>query len=384
MRILKATQKRMSNDSWPNLLLTAPPEVRQLCMQYGLDLPPHSDADVELGAKRAKSWLVNVMRSQTKLLSRQHGQRILNSAVEKELMGAKDCMSDMEKLYMVLASDDAPEPESRLRMAFLLVLQFNFAERLADIEKLATQRSAAITLAASMDAQVNTVRGNIVDRMRSIKVDHFACAIRLTTLQRRLDIVDENEGCCPICQNSYSDLTLNAPQELLVDFPIRIQHCGHIIGKGCLEQWMSTPKIDQAKYPHRTCPMCRTKIEGVPGPTLPKDLQKHIQMDRRATETLKYLVDSEDVELEECLEAIVACMSDEIACEEVLGLIEEAKETASASGGTGLDYEDDENELKAKLDELKKEKRAWGFRADGVWMRLRNEWANGGVVRREC
>jgi len=378
IRIFKTTQKLLSDEAWPNLILTAPPEVRKLCMQHALNLPPRSDAEVELEANRAKDWLVNVLRNQSQLLSREHGLRMLHSAVEKELMGAKDRWSDMEKLYMALASNDAPEPTTRLRTAFLLVLRLNFADRLADVKQLATQRCAAIELAASMDADIHKVRERIFDRMRNVKVDHFACAIYLKTLRLRPDIVDDNEGCCPVCQNSYTDLAANTPQELLADFPVRIQHCGHIIGKSCLERWMSTPKIDEAKYPHRTCPLCRTKIEGVAGPKMPMGLQKHVQTDRRATETFRYLAENWDVELEECLEVIAAYMSEEIACEEVLNLIRQAKELI------GMDYDDDEEKkLRANLDELNKEKRAWGFRNNVFWKQLRDEWMDGGVVRKE-
>jgi len=380
---LKATKKVLDSNLWHSLLAMSIPEIRRLCYHNIFGPPSYSrlnrmsDPEVEHEAKQARDWLVDVLASHVKLLGREQGVRLFRSAVEKELTGAQNQWTDMEKLYMALTSFDTPQPEARLRTAFLMVLQLNFPERLADVRKLATERCEAIQRVANVDAEINTVRASIVERMQSIKVDHFACAIPLATLKLRPDIVDDNEGCCPVCQNSYTDLSTNTPQELFADFPIRIKHCGHIIGKGCLERWMSTPKIEEAKYPHRTCPMCRVKIEGVPAPTTPQSLRKHVKSDRRAMETLRELLYGWDIELDEALDAVVACMSEEICCEELLAVLKNAK------GTTRWGYESDEKKLEERMAILNKEKRAWGFRGNGVWRPLRDEWMNSGVVRKE-
>jgi hypothetical protein len=157
-------------------------------------------------------------------------------------------------------------------------------------------------------------------------------------------------------------------EDLLADFPVRIKQCGHIVGKACLERWMITPKIDEAKYPYRTCPLCRTKIEGVKTPKVPQTLLKHLRADRRALETVHELVYGYDIELNECLDLVVACMSEDIACKELL---------AEVVGG----YDREEKYLSDKLAELRKETWAWGFRGHSVWAKLRDEWMNSGVVR---
>jgi hypothetical protein len=180
-----------------------------------------------------------------------------------------------------------------------------------------------------------------------------------------------------VCQKSYSDLAANTAQDLLSDFPVRIKHCGHIIGKACLERWMVTPKIDAAKYPHRTCPLCRVKIEGVPAPPVPTGLRDHMNMNRRANETLRELFYGWDMEVEECLDTIVACMSVEIACEEVLAIIKRQK------GKTRWGYEADENMLKDKMEQVNRQKWVWGFRGERVWRQLRNEWMKSGIVRKD-
>jgi hypothetical protein len=369
--------KILDGNSWPDLLLTLPSEVRQLCMQRSLRVPFSSDVEFERATTRAKNWLVDVLPSHLKLLNPTDGIRMLRSAVEKELRGAKSQLTDVERLYMALARPDIPDPGSRLTEAFLLVLQLNFAERLVDVKEMVSRRRDTMKRTASLDAEVDTNRNRIAERIQDLDVDNFACAIPLTSLKLRPDVIDDNEGCCPVCQNSYTDLSTNTPQDLLADYPIRIKYCGHVIGKSCLERWMSTPKIDAAKYPHRTCPLCRVKIEGVPGPGFPPDLRTHVKTNRRALETLRELADGWDMDLDDCLDAIAACMSEEIACEEMLVVIDKAK------GQTRWGYEDDEKKLRDKLEEIKKEKRAFGFRGDGVWRPLRDEWMNSGVVRKE-
>jgi hypothetical protein len=334
-----------------------------------------SDLDIEAKAIQAREWLVHVLASHTKLLRREHEIRIFRFAIEKELTGAKEEWSDIERLYMTLTNLDIPDAIQRLRMAFLMVIQFNFVERLGDIDKLATQQCEAIERASTLDSEANHARSDIVERAQNIKVDHFACATPLASLKLRPDIVDDNEGCCPICQNSYTNLSTNTLQELLDDFPVRIKYCGHIIGKACLERWMCTPKINVARYPDRTCPMCRVKIEGVATPPIPTSLRMHVKNNRMAAETLKDLMYNYDMEVDECLDTIGACMNEEIACRELLDVINKEKRNNKRS------FEREEKMLEEKMERLKKEKWTWGFRGEQVWRQLSAEWMNSGVVR---
>jgi hypothetical protein len=303
----------------------------------------------------------------------------------------------METLYMALTDYNLATPGERLRSAFRVVLHLKFAERLRDISTLATVRTKRLQRATTLDAEMDEIRDRLVERMRLVKVDHFACAIPLTLLTATANnpsIVDDNAGCCGICKISYTALSAEPEpddettssesleaspaalriKELLADFPIRIKYCGHIVGKACLERWMATPKIDEAKYPHRTCPLCRVKIEGITAPEVPLALVKHLREDWRAMETVKELAYGYDIELRECLDMVVACMSDEIACKELLA---EIRRTA-----VGLAYARVEKVLHGKMSELEKEKWAWGFRGRGIWGTLRDEWMDSGVIRR--
>jgi hypothetical protein len=357
--------------------------LRSLDRQY-LPLPAsrtcleaQSDEDIQQEFGQAKQWLTGMLTSHDKFLDREHYLRMFRLAIEKELRGVKEMLSDVEKLYMVLTDPGIPDPQQRMGMAVLLVLELNFTDKLADVSGLAAQRYEASLRTSALDREANDIRSQVVERARDIKVDHFACAIPLATLKLRPDIVDDNQGCCPVCQNSYTDLSTNTLPDLLADFPVRIKYCGHIIGKTCLERWMSTPKIDEAKYPHRTCPLCRVKIEGVQPPPYPQSLRTHIKTDRRATETLKELMYGWDVETDECLDTIAMCMSEEIACEELLGVVK------GMAGKTRWGYEKDENTLEDKMKKLKEERWVWGFKGDRYWKQMRNEWMGSGVVRKE-
>jgi hypothetical protein len=364
------------------LLAITPLELRELGAQYFLNptLPSRLEtkSDLELGDEvdRARLWLLTTLAHHENLLNREYQMRIFRRAVEKELGGAMAEWSDMEKLYMALTSLDIPEPTLRLKQAFIVVVHLNFAEHLQDVSKLAAQHDKAVERTANLDSEIAETREQIIERAQRIKVDQFACAIPLSALQPCPDVSDDNEGCCPICHNSYTDLSTNAVKELLSDFPVRIKYCGHIVGKGCLERWMATPKINELKYPHRTCPMCRVQIEGVPSPKAPDGLRKHLKTDRRAMETLRELVYGYDMEVDECLEVILAHMSEEIAVEQLMGIV----------AGENIKREkmlaEEEMALKQKMEELRKEKWVWGFRGDSVWKALRDEWMHTNDTKR--
>ncbi|KAH7071385.1 phosphatase 2C-like domain-containing protein [Paraphoma chrysanthemicola] len=331
------------------------------------------DHDAKPKVLRAQEWTISILTGHATLLKKEHEIRMFRSAVEKELASATDNWTEMERVYMVLTDFDSDATQG-LKAAFVEVLYLNLADSLDGVGKLIAQHHEAVQHTLKRTGEAEATRVRIIERMRDIKVDHFACAIPLGSLQSQPDVVDDNQGCCPVCQNSYTDLSANTAQDLLADFPVRIKHCGHTIGKACLEQWMITPKIAAAKYPHRTCPMCRVKIEGVRSPRPPPALRRHIQMDRRGNETLRDMLYNWDMEVEECLETIVACMSVEIACEEVLATIEELR------GKSVSAHEKDDKILKDKMEEINKEKWVWGFRGDRIWRQLRDEWMKSGVT----
>jgi hypothetical protein len=394
MRNLRGLQKFGQEHDNPRSALSMTPEAIHHLDSRHLPYPPAStlrflsmsDKEVEEEAIAAGKLLFGMLNCHDRTLGREHQMRLFRFAVEKQMAGRKEHWTEMETLYMALTDPKLTSTEERLRAAFGVVLLLNLAESLRDVSKFAAVCTDRIERAINMDAELDEIRDQLVERTRSVKVDHFACAIPLsllTTTANNVSVVDDNAGSCPICQNSYTALStepepgesLQATSEafriedLLADFPVRIKHCGHIVGKACLERWLMTPKIDEAKYPYRTCPLCRTKIEGVKTPEVPQALLKHLRADRRALDTVRELMSGYDIELSECLDLVVACMSEDIACKELLAEI-----------GAGRDRE--EKVLSDKLAELRKEKWAWGFRGDGVWSKLRDEWMNSGVVRR--
>jgi hypothetical protein len=276
----------------------------------------------------------------------------------------------MEVVYMALTTPLFEDPQTRLNATFMQAIREGFAERLERVRILAAQRVEALDRIKARDAEALQVYVKIAKKAEIMTVDRFACAIHLSELKPRADIVDDNEGCCPICQNSYTVLSItNNIQDILSDFPVRIKYCGHVVGRACLEQWMVTPKIDEARYPRRTCPTCRVEIEGVRPPTLPHGLESHVATtDRRAQDTLRELLHGYGLDTDECLESVLCCMSDEIAIEQVLGMIAEEKMK------TGKTFDEEELMMIKKLEEIGKEKWVWGFKGDGVWKRLREEW----------
>lgn len=375
MRNLKDVWKLLKEQgNQASLLAITVSELRELGAQYLLNpkspsrLETKSHIELADEVNKAGLWLLTTLAHQEKQLDREHQIWMFRRAVEKELGGAMAEWSDIEKLYMALTNLDIPDPTLRLKHAFIVALHFNFAEHLQDVSQFASQRGDAIERTATLHAEIAETREQIVERSQHIRVDHFACAIPLSALQPRPDVFDENEGCCPICQNSYTDTSTNPLQDLLSDFPVRIKYCGHIIGKGCLERWMATPKMNELKHPHRLCPVCRTQIEGVPSPKAPDELRKHLKTNRRAMETLQELVYGYDMEVDECLEAILAHMSEEIAVEQITGIM------ANEKTKTGRMFSEEESVLKQKAEDLRKEKSVWGFRGEGVWNALRDEW----------
>ncbi|KAF1848041.1 protein serine/threonine phosphatase 2C [Cucurbitaria berberidis CBS 394.84] len=331
-------------------------------------------------ALQARNWLFGILDCHDQLFGREREMRMFRVAVEKELAGGEGEWSgkDMEKLYMALTHCKLTSPEDRLKAAFALVLHLNFAEHLKDVSELAAIRTARTHRAAPMDAEIEETRELIFEKARLIKVDQFACAIPLSVLTTvsTPSTIDDNAGCCPICQSSYNDLSAFPISELLADYPVRIKHCGHIIGKACLAQWMVTPKIDEAKYPHRTCPMCRVEIEGVDAFEKPDSLLQWLRKDRRAIETVKDLVYGYGLEFEECCDVVVQTMSEDIACEELMAEVRKMRSKREDDGA----FEKEEAFLKETMDDLKKEKWAWGFRGDGVWRKLRQEWMNTSAI----
>lgn len=265
----------------------------------------------------------------------------------------------------------------RLKVAHAVAFEGDFANRLATVKDKFSEHLAQARRAKTADEKANEARSKIIDRIEAERVDHFACAVPLSTVETLREPLDQ-EAACPICHNSFTDAQTFSVEELLADYPVRIKYCGHIVGKACLEQWMVTPKIEEAKYPHRSCPLCRTKIEGVPVPEVPATIHNHVKTDMRAAFNRRKMEDLSEceVEIQECLDAISACMSEEIAAEELLA------DLSRRSGQGDLELNAQMGYIREVLERLRVERWTWGFRGNMVWIKARNEWMTSGVVRK--
>ncbi|KAF2125561.1 hypothetical protein P153DRAFT_434587 [Dothidotthia symphoricarpi CBS 119687] len=382
LRNLKDLRKLLQEHETPKSLLEMSCEdVHRLGKQHfppsssGFRLAIVTDEDAVLEeARQARDWLSGMLACHEKLLSREHLLRMFRLAIEKDMAGQKERWSEKEKLYMVLTDPKLVTLEDRLKAAFTTVLHLNLAQQLQHVGEKAQVRFDRVERTEALTAQTDDIRDSIVVKARNVKVDHFACAAPLSLLTSQ---TPAEEIACPICQNSHTDMRTFTIPDLLADYPVRIKYCGHFVGKACLEQWMMTPKIEAAKYPHRTCPLCRVKIEGVDTPALPVALRKHVVTDWRAMEVLREMEEGWEMEVDECLDAVVACMSEEVAVEEMLA--EVARRRMTSKWG----FESEEKILRSKLEELRKEKWVWGFRGDAIWRRLRDEWVGSGIVRKD-
>ncbi|KAF1834108.1 hypothetical protein BDW02DRAFT_569384 [Decorospora gaudefroyi] len=338
-----------------------------------------SDTKVEEEAPEALQWLFDMLDCHDRLLDREHQMRLFRLAVEKQMHGRQHCWTQKERLYMALTDCELTSPEERCDLALWSSYTLRLAE-LKDINKQVAIRTEHLQRTSTMDSDIDDIREHLYEKACNMAIDHFACAVPLSiaTAKNPSVVLDDNAGCCPICRNSYTALSTSNVDtdteddsrmeellDLLADFPVRIKYCGHIIGKACLEQWMVIPKLDEHKYDNRTCPMCRVEIEGVDAPEMPQGLRKHLRKDAGAVETARELMQGYDVDLDECFYLILACMSEEIACEELLAAIG--------------DTDKDADVLRAQLANLREEKWAWGFSDDGLWMQLRAEWMGSGV-----
>ncbi|KAJ4349321.1 hypothetical protein N0V95_004690 [Ascochyta clinopodiicola] len=258
--------------------------------------------------------------------------------------------------------------EQRLQTAFLVALQGDFANRLTLVKNKASQHLERARRAKDAARKANDIRTRILDRILTECVDHFACAVPLSIIE---DMREHSgpEAMCPICHHPFTDTNACSIEELLADFPVRIKYCGHIVGKSCLEQWMDTPKIDEAKYPDRSCPLCRVNIEGVAAPAVPAKTSDHVKRDLTAILNRRKLEEMGECDLEfaECLNAISACISEEIAVGELMAVLSTEKNQLN----TRLEVQ--KAFLQEKLEMLKMERWIWGFRDNVAWKKARGD-----------
>lgn len=333
-----------------------------------LDIEKHHP----LRSVRATQWLYEVLMNHEKLLTREQQLRMFRCAVEKELNGKADTLTEMERLYLAVTTPGLAGPERRLVAALFVVVDLKLEEEFADVEPNllnVIEKQRARQHARTVDPKIIQTFIKMVEETRRPIIDNFACAVSLEELKLKSakDVVDDNEGCCPICQLSYTDLSSRELEHLIDDYPVTIKYCGHTLGKACLEQWMRTKKIDEARYPHRTCPICRIKIEGVKLPQSP--LYEHMKHNRRMQETMRQLVYQWGMEVDECFDRILAIMNEEIAVEELGVLIRE--KTKHSTEPLNVLLRAELNACTVWLDGFRD---MWGFRGDAAWTKLKKEW----------
>lgn len=323
-------------------------------------------------AAKATKWLYDVVLRHEKLLTREQQLRMFRSAIEKEISGREDILTGMERLYLRFTAPEIATLEHRVIAALIVVIDLKLVDELAEV----APRLAIVveTKRASQDArevgpEVVQIFINLVHDMSRPIIDNFACAASLEDLTSKSakDVVDDNEGCCPICQLSYTDLSSRELEELIQDYPVTIKYCGHTLGKACLERWLRTPKIDEARYPRRTCPICRVNIESVKLPRSP--LYEHMKHNRRLQETMRELVYEWGMEVDECLDQILATINKEIAVEELRPFIMEKTEHSTDAMDVLL-----RSELDACTVWLNQFRDMWGFRGEAAWTKLKREW----------
>jgi hypothetical protein len=335
---------------------------------------PWADAEY----KKARDWLLQVVKMQSAVIEKPQMFRLLRSAIEKEGRSpeeeAADPTSDLERLYKALTNADLPRDseediddwdfEYHLDTAFMMTLHHDYATKHAAVlEKLreVTGRGRNRSLSPT-----ERIIQRMLSKIQSSSVDEFACAIALSAIKA----MPEEDQACPICQNAYLDLHNFSVEDLIADYPVGVKYCGHVFGKSCLETWIGTPLSDPAKYPVHTCPTCRTDIEGCDTPKAPIALYKHVAKD----ETVKMFRKVEELEQDECREGILRAVSEEIALKNldrevegmrILEMLEKAK------------LDECKDVLARRLKELLEEKKMWGFRGEKMeelWQEIEDQW----------
>ncbi|KAF2800377.1 hypothetical protein K505DRAFT_331727 [Melanomma pulvis-pyrius CBS 109.77] len=333
--------------------------------QLQLD-PATPSEDLLLAAQEARIWLLKMITCQS-YLGRGHFIRLFRSILESETQK----WSDLQHLYYALTEDEVGEATQRLRAAFAICLQGNFANKYA----MDLARTEQFVFLESLPHSSQTTPAIIAARQKvalkaiDATVDTFACAVSLQDVIKQA--TSKEEQVCPICRESYLDFSTNKVEDLIADYPVRIKFCGHVIGKACLEEWMDTPLKDPARYPYKTCPMCRTQISGMDPPDLPEHFMHRLEHSR----FVKRVRETTGLQVKECMDGVKRLMNEEVAAME----LEMELEMLNEEGALARDVAKEAEEvLKTTSTDLKGEREVWMI-PDIVWMRARNEWMDEGA-----
>lgn len=322
----------------------------------------------------ARTWLSRILLLQARHFPKENLIRILRFGIEKD----SSKWTDMERLYMMLTNGDEDEAEYRLDDAFATVIHFQYASRhetvLIKLKELDehNKRSLSKRQMVAIDEDLDIVVARIGRKAKEANVAHFTCAVPVDATVSASS--SENPLECPICRNDALDLDSFPVDEIINDYPVKIKHCGHIIGKECLEQWMRTPLINEAINPYHTCPACRVRLEFGDDEEDPVDVPEWIQEHTYYHRNPHHLQHKLRLDEEECHKAILDLLSDEIATEEMLG---EINRRVQAGIGDKSRLTKAKVSMERRMAMLQIEKKIWGFeREPEMWKKTRAEWMN--------
>jgi hypothetical protein len=324
-----------------------------------------SSQELLQSADKARKWQHQIISFQSHY-DRAHFLRLFRTILEKEPRQ----WTDLQQFYYALTNPKIGDAVQRLRVAFAICREGRFADKYA--LELCRAREAVHLKSLSHSSHVIpailAARHKLADKAESSKIDSFTCAVSLSSIHSS---ACEAEKQCPICRESFIDLTTNTIQDLLADYPVRIKYCGHVVGKSCLEMWWDTPNKDPARYPFKTCPLCRTNISDPEGeePQLSEEIMHRIRHSRFVSSVKA----TTGMENEDVVVGVKRGMNEEIALMELGNEVERVKSMGSV-------VEEAEEVLKERLREIKAETEVWGI-SRYLWDKAREEWMETGVKK---
>jgi hypothetical protein len=331
-----------------------------------------SSQELIQSAQKARTWLLQIISTQSNY-DRSHFIRLFRSTLETD----SGQWTDLQHLYHTVTNPKIGDAAQRLRVAFAICLQGNFANKYA-LELSRSQQSVylrGLPHSSYVTPAILSARHRLADKTESSKIDSFACAVPLFSIHAS---TCEAEKECPICRESYlpfTDNSISTINDLLADYPVRIKYCGHVVGKYCLEMWWGTPNKNLAKFPFKTCPLCRTKISDREGeePELSKEMMHRIRHSR----FVRQVRESTGMEEEDVVVGVKMGMSEGIA---VLELVEEVKRVKRIGSVEGEVVKETEMALEGRLIEVRKEREVWRI-PDYLYDRARREWMEASLKR---
>lgn len=163
-------------------------------------------------------------------------------------------MADLEVAYQARVHDNAQAHGVQISVNINYSLRPLTSQ--ADLDDQTARRSRADmaheTAQLNLDIGVNAGEINQQDTDDFLDDEYpptlFSSAARLLDslpVVNLADLIEESQDC-PVCREPFSGSEYSE-----ADTPVLL-HCNHIVGRGCVEKWLSGD--------HNSCPMCRAAI----------------------------------------------------------------------------------------------------------------------------